>query len=337
MSKFLFIVPFLFTVFIASSISIATDKDNAIFSDRNTTTKVITTQKDNVSTDEQTKLDESPWWLQTIIEIVSIFAGIGIIVWQMARQHRSTLQIQKDNFKEKLRLEIYQELLKSSDSTSNKLSSQFANSINIPISLETYRAQIASGYSATPPRARASHFSEDHHSLNKSIARLFYIFERYTIAVPKFKIFQTGLNCAIYDANEAFRHLFIELLKFLPIDVQGSDQRPGTPSVIVPAVPTEEELNCVRELCQKYNQAIGDIISYLYDLTVESQNILLGTLFENRVPPRQPLDPKHVVITTDEESLKKLEKYFNEETAWGKNKQQVETDVLSNISNPQAD
>jgi hypothetical protein len=332
MPKILFIIVFIFTVFISSSISIATEMDNAAISGKITKSTFSTNQKEKVLSTEPSKEDKSPWWLKTLIEIVGIFAGIGIIVWQISKQHRSTLQIQKENFKEKLRLEIYQELVKHVDSTSSKLSSQIAKSMNIPISLETYRTQIAMGSSATPPRARASHFSEDHHSLQKSIARLFHIFERYTIAVPKFRIFQTGLNCAIYDYNEAFRPLFDKLLKYLPIDVLESDRRPGAPSVLVPAVLSGDELNTVKGLFHKYNEALNDITSYLYDLTVEAQNILLSSLFDNSVPPRQPLDPSVVVITTDEESIKKLDKYFDEETAWGRNKQQIKADVLSNIS-----
>ncbi|HDH04415.1 MAG TPA: hypothetical protein ENH01_01690 [Nitrospirae bacterium] len=310
--------------------------DNTASLGNNTNAKGVSEQKAKESFSKPIKKGEEPWFSKNMIEIISIVAGILVIIWQNGRQHRSSLQVQKENFKEKLRLEIYQELIKSVDNTSSKLSKQSSKSMDIPISLETYSSQVASGIRPVPPRARASQFSAEHHSLHGSIARLFYIFERYTIAVPKFKIFQTALNVAIYDSNQAYEPLYYKLLDFLPIDIQESDRKPGGPSVIAPKVATKEDLSHIQELCNKYNEALTDIVCYLYDLTAESQNILLGSLFDNRVPSRKPLDQNHIVITTDEKSINKLERYFNEETAWGKNQKEIEEDVLSSLSSSQA-
>jgi hypothetical protein len=334
MSKILFVISILF-IFITFPLFATTIETDKITSSVNGT--LSTHKGDVLSSSDPSKLQEAPWWLKLLIELIAIFVGIGIIVWQMARQHRSNLHLQKDNFKEKLHLEIYQGLIKGIDDTVNMLSKISAKSSNIPISLETYRIQATSGFSPTPPRYRALDFGEEHHALIKSVVRLFHIFERYAIAVPNFKIFQIGLNSTIYDANEAYEPFFQKLLNYLPMDVTESDQTPGTPSVRLPAIPTEEELKLIKEIGQNYNDALFEIIYFLHDLTVEAQNILLGSLFENRVPPRQPLDPNIVVITTDKESMEKLEKYFYEETAWGKNQKQLETDALSSIPKPQQD
>jgi hypothetical protein len=44
------------------------------------------------------------------------------------------------------------------------------------------------------------------------------------------------------------------------------------------------------------------------------QNLLLQELFEHRVPPRQPIDPKYVVVTLDRATT--LERVFAN-SPWG--------------------
>ena len=82
-------------------------------------------------------------------------------------------------------------------------------------------------------------------------------------------------------------------------------------------------------------KANDELINYLYDLNVELQNIFLSKLFNNKVPRRQPLDPKIKVISTEsKEELEKLRKYFEEETNWGRNKQRSKQEVLNKLNNP---
>lgn len=328
MSKILFIVSML-SIFIISplfSSEVDTEKTTLTVSD----TRLLVKDGD-LPPPTSSKLNEASWRLERLIDLIGIIVGIGVIIFQMSRQHRSNLLLQKNNFKEKLHLEIYQGLIKGIEDTSNILSNVSAKSSNIPISLEIYCSQAASGIKPTPPRYRALDFSEAHHALIKTVAKLFHLFERYTIAVPNFRIFQIGLNSAIHDANEAYQPFFQKIRDYLPIDLQESDRKPVSPPVIIPAIPNDEELKHIFDLGQKYNNTLVVIVGFLHDLTVEAQNILLGGLFENRVPLRQPLDPNVVVITTDKESMEKLEIYFNEETAWGKNKKQIEEYVLSEI------
>lgn len=329
MTKILFITSILFIVII-SSLFVLTVEADKITSTVNNTQSLV---KDvNLSPPTPSKLDDVSWWLERLIDLLGIFLGVAAIMYQMHRQHRSNLKLQRNNFKEKLRLEIYQGLIKGMDDTVNILSKASAKSSNIPISLEAYCNQLKAGIKPALPRYRALDFSETHHALIKSVAKLLHIFERYTIAIPNFRIFQIGFSSAIHDTSEAYNPFSQKLFDYLPIDIQESDPKPSSPSVIVRAIPNDEELKNISDLGQKYNNTLVVIVGFLHDLTVEAQNILLGSLFDNRVPPRHPLDPKVVVITTDKESMEKLNKYFNEETSWGKNKKQIEDYALSEIT-----
>lgn len=87
-------------------------------------------------------------------------------------------------------------------------------------------------------------------------------------------------------------------------------------------------------LVDMYKDAMDEIGSYVHDLTIESQNNLLSGLFARRVPKRQPLDPKIKVISTEPSVAGKLLHYFENETPWGKSKQETEADVKAKLAKP---
>ena len=58
---------------------------------------------------------------------------------------------------------------------------------------------------------------------------------------------------------------------------------------------------------------LSEVAACAYDFQVEMQNILVGPRFSNVVPSRQPIDPRHAVISLENYSL--LTRYFREDTA----------------------
>ncbi|HHT9114914.1 MAG TPA: hypothetical protein ACFYEL_00435, partial [Candidatus Wunengus californicus] len=101
--------------------------------------------------------------------------------------------------------------------------------------------------------------------------------------------FQTALNTAIYDARQVFLPLYEKLLKFLPMDFPKHKTQITDLEVIIPAIPDDEQLQHIKDLANKYFKAVFTIENYIYDLTVEIQNIFLGSLFKYRVPPESQL------------------------------------------------
>ncbi len=272
-----------------------------------------------------------PWWLGDLITIIGIFAGAAMIVFQLGRQHKNELKIQKENYREQLRLEIYQEFSKILEEANDKTSDVGMYAFLIHTNFKIYINQANSGLNPAPLRSRAIEFSNKYFEASNSIVKLIRLFEKYEIISPELDIFKLAVNVATHDMREAFQPLSSFLLQILPMDIVGNTGNAQLANVIIP---TQEQVARLDELVSAYKDADNDLGGYLYDLNIELQNIFLRRLFDNKVKRREPIDPKIKVVTTDPEEMRKLKKYFEEETAWGKNAKKVEVDVRSALSNP---
>ena len=165
-----------------------------------------------------------------------------------------------------------------------------------------------------------------------SVVRLLEIFESYAIAVPEFEVFQDALNSAIYDVGEAFEPLYQLARRILPVYAPG-DERPSgaankqpATSAYVPPPLSDAEFEVLDPLVDSYLEAAEDVACYIFDLRVESQNLLLSDLYaDQRAPRREPRDPIHKVICT--EHAEALKTYFRNETPWGKNAQRLDEEA----------
>ena len=118
----------------------------------------------------------------------------------------------------------------------------------------------------------------------------------------------------------------LDLLNVLP------QRSPDGQNIIYKPIATPPQIARINQLAATYWDATNEIGSFVHDFRIEAQNLLLGSLFEHRVPKRTPIDPKCIVIATDKESITKLEKYFDEDTKWGREKRATEERVRQEIA-----
>lgn len=274
--------------------------------------------------------DVRPWWIGDLLTVLSIFAGVGLIVFQLNRQHINDVETQKENNRDQLRLEIYQEFSLGLKNTNNKTSDAGMYAFLLTSNITNYTEQIGLGVIQPPLKYRANEFSDLHYSSNKSIIALIILIEKYEIVSPELDIFKTALNAALYDISEAFMPLFQFLLRILPMDFTDNEGNPGHLNVITP---TQAQIDELSHLVNAYKNAHDDLGGYLFDLNVELQRVFLSRLFENEVKIREPIDPNIKVVTTDPAEIERLKLYFEEETPWGIHKREVEEDVRNNIQN----
>ena len=269
-----------------------------------------------------------PWWLGDLLNIFGIIIGILIVVYQLGKQRRNELTVQKENHREQFRIQIYQEFSKLLGIAVEKNIHSKMYAFHIPMNVHNYRDQNKKSFSPAPLRDRAMELSKRHFdSLNAAIELVFLI-ERYQIVDPKLDIFRTAIDVAHYDMRETFEPLFPFLLEILPNEIPLPNGSYGLVNVISPS---DEQVSELEKFVNAYVAASDDLGSYLYDLNVELQNTLLIGLFLNKAPRRVPLDPKFKVISTEPNEMENLRKYFEEETNWGKNRRQTEQDVLSTL------
>jgi hypothetical protein len=262
------------------------------------------------------------------LTIVVLIAGIITVAWQLNRQHRNTLLLQRDNVREELKLRLHEILIQKVRKLSNANISASMYAYMIPLNLKNYQRQLELGLSPQPIKERAPELATLNTEASKSLTELIEEFESWSIAFPGFHIFQVALGAANHDARKAFIPLYTALLSILPLDPR-EDAPENVPRPIIQRSPSNEELIKLNELIARYKDAMDDICCYIHDLTIESQNNLLSGLFDRKVPPRKPLDPTNKVISTEPEQSARLLHFFENETDWGKEKAIIEKDIIA--------
>lgn len=277
------------------------------------------------------------WFEQNAVDLIGhAITAIGIVVaavtvvWQLGRQHRSSLLIQSDNVREELKLRLHEILIQKVRALSNANIEAAMYVYMIPFNVKNFQRQCELGLYPSPINERAPEFLRLHTEATNTLVELIQEFEAWSIAFPGLEVFQVALNAANYNAREAFTPLFATLVKVLPMDPP-ENAPPNVPRPVVLDPISAEEYAQFKILVDRYKDAMDEIGCYVHDLTIESQNNLLSGLFERRVPPRQPIDPSLKVITTDTKKAEQLIHHFQNETSWGKAKQATETDVKAKL------
>lgn len=262
------------------------------------------------------------WWkaLDPGLTLLGIVIAAWMIVWQMGRQHRSSLALQTEISLAEMRKTIFRELQERISMAVSAESAVSGYVRLIPLSLENYREQvnqlgIENVFAQQTVPQRIPMFNELNAAMLRAAVDVIFTFENYAIAIPEFKVFQTALNSAMHDAREAFYTLHRALVTRLPLEMP-EQRRDARSSYHIPPPPKDNDLAEIQRLVNEYIEATNDIGCYLCDLNIESQNTLLKDLYpDQEAPLRVPINPKYKVITSEKSA--ELQRYFHEETAWG--------------------
>lgn len=260
------------------------------------------------------------------LTVIGIVGAALTVVWQLGRQHRSSLSLQKDNVRAELKLRLHEQLVQKVRKLSDANVEAAMYAYMVPFNVENFQRQHAQGLNPSPIKERASEFSRLHAEASDALSELIQEFEAWSIAFPGLEVFQVALNAANHNAREAWTSLFTALIKVLPMDPP-ANASPNMPRPLIPNLISSNEHVHLKKLVEDYKEAMDEIGCYIHDLTIESQNNLLSDLFERRVPLRQPIDPRCKVITANPEKASELLHYFENETPWGKMKKATEKDV----------
>jgi hypothetical protein len=271
-----------------------------------------------------------PWWIGDLITVFGIISGVVIVIIQLGRQHKNELRLQKENYREQLRIQIYQEFSKAIGLANEKEIKSRIYVLNMPSRIDMYRNQIKNDVEKFPLSYRAIEFFNQHFETINAVNDLVNLIERYYIVDPRLNIFKTAFSVTQHDMLEAFMKLHHLLIHILPLEIPLPD---GSHKLVNVINPTNEQFGELTRLINMYTTASFDLGSYLYDLNVEIQNALLSNLFPNKAPRRVPLDPKMKVVSIDPSESDLLLKYFEEETNWGKTKNDTLKDVIDELAN----
>ena len=281
----------------------------------------------------------SQWFLENsvdlighIMTLIGIVSGAFVVAWQLARQHRSFLELQRRNAEEALKLDIYKTLTARLRDLSRTNTEAAIYAYVIPSSIENFQHQLACNIPAAPLTARAETFSQLNGAAQDALIELMQEFEAWSIAFPELELFQAALNSAAHDAQAASIALFNRLLTVLPTDPP-MDAPANVPRPMQKPPLSADQLSDLKRLVAEYKRAMDEIGAYVFDLQIEAQNKLLSGLFAHRVPRRKPLDPFSRVLSTEPAEKEALMSYFLNETAWAKQRLRFEAEYKASSSN----
>ncbi len=249
-----------------------------------------------------------------LIQLIAIIIGIVIIFVQIKRNHQNSIELQKNNFQEELRLKIFNKIVEKIEAATIGVISSSTKVQGIPNTIDFFwkRQNEYNLKNIEPFKERAETLSKLHYEAKDLVFNLTSIIESHEIAFPSFRIFMDMIHYQIRVCDGAFDKFFREVLLYLPVDVPEKKQNKLGIEVINPYQPTPEKLTNLKRLANKYLNECIALQSYIIDLSIESQNSLLYNIFEYRVPIRKPKDPRLLVITTDPKKIKELRKYLKE-------------------------
>lgn len=259
-----------------------------------------------------------------LIKIFSIFSGVFVLSLQIYLQHKSSLNLQRKNYKQKTQIQLYNEIAKNiSDATEKNITIQ-TKIRSVVSSLRMYLYSVERGNKDYEIYSRSSEIENCHYESLGAVVELMGKIEQYLIINPNFAIFITAFSSIHHDLMESFQPLSIMLMENLPIDVPKEKQQQLQVAVLRMNI-KKENIDKIEYLSDIYLDNLLTASCYVFDLSREAQNLLLGEVFKNKVPARKPIVSKYKVINTEPNNIKSLEKYFNEETSWGKEKKKYET------------
>ena len=226
-----------------------------------------------------------------LAQLVGILIGFISLSWQLQRQHRNTLEANRRQSQDRLKVELYHEIARRIEATAAPLTDSSLTPTGFVGHVTIFRDK--------PARSRYT-FSElqaIRQRLSSSVLGLTSTLEVYEIVMPQFKILRQRVGEAFSLATAAFGDFSLLAAHFVGAD--------GT----APAVrPTDDELRELSRLAETAQVTGIALTAVVHDLRVEAQNHLLGSIFTNRAPRRAPSDPS-VQVTILEEQL--------DDTTWG--------------------
>lgn len=231
-------------------------------------------------------------WLapQPIFAVVAIIVGFIALGWQLDKQHANTLDANRRQERDRLRLHIYQTLAERIEATNVPL----AEVTNLPatfLSELRLRSETTAAVGRSPIRRSEYSFRLFQQALKKghdAVISLMAILELYEIAMPEFIVFRQRFAEYLASLRSDFDKFTKEASWFLESGELGPIKWP----------PIAADFELLEQLGRRVMGTSVDLTGCIWDLRVETQNYLLGGLFpDRRVPPRTPGDPS-VVVTS---------------------------------------
>jgi hypothetical protein len=229
-----------------------------------------------------------------VITALGLILGALVAYMQVQRNQRASLQLQETHLRNELKLKLYERFSATMAEASAKVSKASTQYYSVISSL-SLRLRNALPVSPTEVGIDLSDRVFAAHSALIGVAN---VLEEYEILFSRFGGFRREIFDACSRLLDTHTQLSSKLLLFQPMR-NPETQKPFGPLVF----PTEEQLAEIERLHRSYTDVCNDLSSYMVDLQIETQNELLGDLFQRQLPPRHLGDPNMKVLRRDDAEM----------------------------------
>ena len=256
-----------------------------------------------------------------ILPVASVTVGVVVVIWQIRRQATIAIAQNLHSKRLELKLNVYEEaapiLAEAQHGIRNLIG--FATKQRLELS----RISIVNK-NGSLPTIRTSDLSKLKREFSENLATVFTYTERWEIIDKRLPLVRLALAVALHDVNEIYDEYFRKCLEVLPTE------NPETKEILPWRLPVEDARTALDKLADALEEELFTCMFYLLDAQVQLQNLLVGELFENRIEPRIPIDPRKKVLNLDR--FDELNEYFRNETSWGKQQEETNEKIRTNIS-----
>lgn len=250
----------------------------------------------------------------------------AVVFIQIGRQARKARENNRHLEEIKLKLAIYEKILVACRESA-LAEIELSNFIRMFLAaIQAAKIFQSNGYNFTVPSQRAPAFTQKSFDMHMKAVGIISAVEEWNIVDPRIVVFQHAINAAIFDASGAAQKYFNEFMTLFPVDMPGESgkQFPWT-------LPSDQIVESLTIHGETVLSRLSTLSAYVDDFRFQMQELLVGPLFpKHRINVRVPLDPDFKVIQLAQ--YKKLIKFFEEESAWGRNKIRIRDEVMKQYS-----
>ncbi|MCB0310214.1 MAG: hypothetical protein KDD42_03200 [Bdellovibrionales bacterium] len=247
-------------------------------------------------------------------QLVGILLGAWCIFYQIRKDHEAAQALQRSQFDYQIRLDLYERMRPL-------LSAATGDLVKITHAVKYLVSDLKRGWEAKDEfnvnlfRTVGTEISlrQDQAKARESVGQLSGFLQRYRIAVPEFETFSRSISMQSEKSQDLFDNFLKGARQWLPNP--NPNWSPENPyGEVVPPVqkPTDGQLDSVTEAADSFATTNDHLSNWVYDIEIESQNLLLGSVFEGAVDRRSPKDPKYTVLSSDPETLKFFDQMYAE-------------------------
>lgn len=255
---------------------------------------------------------------------VAALLGFGGVILTLILQGRQSRRAAAEIERRRLRAAMYEDAVGiCRDVTDSSI--DLSNYLTImAMQLQAASEAAETGADAPLPAARFPEILERYAHFSDAAIRVITLIETRLIVDPRLIIFRTALNTVLHDTRMIIHGSFATwVMPNIPIDNPQGGILPYTP-------PVKARAEKIAAICNAVVDSLGDANAYSEDLLVALQNLLLGDLFDNEVPTRQPVDPDKRAVTLSKAD--ELETWFRTTTAWGKEVTRIEAETVQRFA-----